>query len=116
MFRARVILIALVATGSDPAPGQIALSQDFDSGSLNVPATTFAGNTINLVARRTWTTPTYASAYRWVYFRADGVLDSQPVFSLPTSTFLGSYTNHRYVYSYDQQHWSFSENAAASGG
>lgn len=109
-------LILVPALLVAPAIGQITLWQDFDSGSLNVPSTTFAGNTINLVGRRTWTASAYSSYYRWVYFKASGVQGAQPVFSLPTSSFLGSYTNHKYVYSYDRQNWSFFDNASIASG
>ena len=105
----------LLAAGT--ATGQISLTQDFDSGSLNVAASTVAGNTVNLVGRNTWSV--YPSDYRWVYFNASGVSGQTPTFNISSSDYLdGSFAlqGHRYVYSYDQQNWNFFDNGTVSGG
>ena len=60
----------------------IELSQDFDSGSLDVAQSTVSGTTVNLVGRRTWTLSGYASTYRWVYFKASGVEGLAPTFNI----------------------------------
>ncbi len=94
----------------------ITFSQDFDSGSLNVAATTVVGSTVQLVPRYTWTDPFYADAYRWVYFQASQVQGLTPQFRIDSGDFLGSLTNHRYLYSYDQATWSTFDNATFNGG
>ena len=85
----------------------IELSQDFDSGSLNVAQSTVSGTTVNLVGRKTWTSSPYASYYRWVYFEASGVQGLTPTFNISNTYFLGSLGGHRYVYSYDRENWQF---------
>ncbi|MBN2216625.1 MAG: hypothetical protein JW719_04550 [Pirellulales bacterium] len=96
--------------------GAIELSQDFDSGSLNVAASTVVGNTVNLVGRRTWTDPTYRYRYRWVYFKASDVAGLQPQFTISAGSFLGDLSDHRYLYSYNQTEWSYFDNCYVSGG
>ncbi|MBN1590193.1 MAG: hypothetical protein JW888_11820 [Pirellulales bacterium] len=95
--------------------GAIELSQDFDSGSLNVAASAVVGNTVHLVGRRTWTQAGYTSYYRWVYFKASSVAGLQPQFDISSSTFLGTLTDHRYLYSYDQSEWNYFDNCYTSG-
>jgi hypothetical protein len=91
------------------------LSQDFDSGSLNVAASSVSGSLVQLVGRKTWTDPVYSDTYRWVYFRADGVQGLTPQFRVDASSFLGSLSGHRYIYSYDQSAWGFFDQGSISG-
>jgi hypothetical protein len=93
----------------------IALSQDFDSGSLDVSASSVVGSNIRLVGRATWSDPFYADYYRWLYFRASGVQGQTPQFRVDESTFLGSLSGHRFVYSYDQSQWQFFDQGSFSG-
>jgi len=99
---ALLALLALVR----PA-GAIVLSQDFDSGSLNVAASTVDGSAVHLVGRRTWTQSGYSTDYRWVYFKASGVAGLRPDFDISRSKFLGNLRDHRYLYSYDQTEWHY---------
>jgi len=93
----------------------IQLSQDFDSGSLDVNASSISGNTVNLVGRRTWTDWVYSSYYRWVYFKASGVASLAPQFKISSKLFLGDLSDHRYLYSYDQLQWHYFDNCYVSG-
>ncbi len=106
-------LALLLLSGNSIAGGQITLSQDFDSGSLDVAASSVVGNNVSLVGRETWTT---RNNYRWVYFEASNVNGATPQFSIDSTSFLGSLTNHRYVYSYDQENWEFFDNGGTFGG
>lgn len=98
-----------------PAGVQISLSQDFDSGSLDVANSTVDGTTVSLVGRNTWTDLSYADRYRWVYFKASGVEGVRPQFNIAAYTFLGSLHDHRFVYSYDQTNWQFFDRGSISG-
>jgi|GEM_PF-3631056 len=66
--------------------------------------------TISLVGEPTWSLN--PDNYRWVHFRAEGLLDRQPEFQIGSidNTFLGSLTDHRFVWSHDQTNWSFFDN------
>lgn len=114
-LRATLSLLAWLSVVA-PSVGAIVLSQDFDSGSLNVAASTVSGNTVNLVGRRTWTQAGYSSYYRWVYFKASGVAATQPQFRISSTLFLGDLSDHRYLYSYDQSEWHYFDNCYTSGG
>ena len=102
--------------------GAIELSQDFDSGSLNVAASNVVGNTVYLVGRQTWVG---YSKYRWVYFKASDVASLQPQFRISSSLFDGKLSNpvdhsdpvglHRYLYSYDQNNWQYFDNCSDDG-
>lgn len=93
------------------APGQPALDANFDHGSL----LSWSGNlsTINLTGRSNY----YGSnKWRWLYFKATGVLGTTPTFSI-NQNFAGDSTpglheleEHEMVYSYDNQNWSFFDN------
>ena len=113
MFRHGLCVLACVFLCPAMVQGQITLSQDFDSGSLDVVASRIDGDTIELVGRATWTK---RSEYRWIYFSADDVLGRSLEFSIDANQFLGSYENHRYVYSYDQENWEFFDNARIDDG
>ncbi len=115
------ISAACLAVAAPAALAQITLSQDFDSGSLNVPMSSFTpapgGGTVTLVGRRTWTDPSFASRWRWLHLRAGGVSGLRPTFRITSGNFLGSLSGTRFVYSYDQQNWSFFDNnAPVTGG
>lgn len=96
------LLFLLVA----PLRGGITLSQDFDSGSLDVNASTVNENTVQLVGRKTWTARNF---YRWIYFKASGVAGQQPNFQIASSRsqFAGDLENYHYLYSYDQTEWHY---------
>lgn len=95
------------------ARGQIVLSQEFDSGSLDVARSTVNGNDVFLKGRHTWEGFNF---YQWIYFKAESVRSRRPIFTISADEFLGSYTNHLYVYSYDQQNWEYFDNGIESGG
>ncbi len=79
------------------------LFTDFESGSLQ--SWSLNGDTIELTGVPTWTE--VPNNYRWVYFGADSVLDRNIDFEIPANSFLGDLDGHRFVWSYDQQNWSF---------
>ncbi|HLA86333.1 MAG TPA: M14 family zinc carboxypeptidase [Thermoguttaceae bacterium] len=108
--------LALLALAAVVQPSEaIVLSQDFDSGSLNVAASTISGNTVNLVGRKTWTQSGYSSYYRWVHFKASDVAGLQPQFKISSTQFLGNLSDHRYLYSYDQLQWNYFDQCYVSG-
>ena len=67
----------------------ITFSQDFDSGSLDVSATTVVDNNVFLEPRKTWTASGVEDAYRWVYFRASTWWRLSQLFILTSRRFLG---------------------------
>ncbi len=111
-----LMLPVVCSLAGNVASAQIVLDQNFDSGALDVPASSVNGNNILLVPRYTWTDTCCSDAYRWVHFRASGVNGVQPTFHIDADSFLGSLTDHRYVYSYDQENWSFFDNGTQTGG
>jgi hypothetical protein len=106
-----VVALSLVCCSQSTAT--IELSQDFDSGSLNVAASSVNGTTVNLVGRKTWTHQSYSICYRWVYFKASDVVGLQPRFFISKHHFLGDLRDHRYVWSYDRSDWHFFDNGDA---
>ena len=109
-------LLTLLATCCLIVPAWgVTLSQDIDSGSLNVAASTVIGNTVRLVGRNTWTNASYDGYWRWVHFEASGVEGVTPQFRIDDNSFLGSLSGHRFVYSYDQQHWQFFDQGMIQG-
>jgi hypothetical protein len=108
-------LALLVGILSVQPAGAITLSQDFDSGSLDVAASTINGSTVSLVGRRTWTDPSTERYYRWVYFKASDVAGLQPLFKISYVLFYGSLNDHRYLYSYDQSNWQYFDNCYYGG-
>ena len=87
--------------------GQIAFFQDFDSGSLDVAATSVdyssPSNPIITVAARdtgTWHSPR-------VYFQMTGVEGLRPEFQVTT---VNRVDGHRHIFSYDQQNWDYFDN------
>ncbi|MCI0492597.1 MAG: hypothetical protein L0Z07_06650 [Planctomycetes bacterium] len=91
--------------------GQLSLDANFDHGALK----SWSGNltTINLVGRDNY----YGNnKWRWIYFKATGVLDATPTFSIyqnfkgDTAPGPHELRDHEMVYSYDNQNWSFFDN------
>ncbi len=94
------------------ANAQLTINANFDHASL----LSWSGNlsTINLVGRDNFFG---SNKWRWVYFKASGVLGSNPTFSINGNLFAGDATpgphelrDHEMVYSYDNVNWSFFEN------
>lgn len=84
----------------------VTLDIDFDSGSLDLAATTITptGNTINLVGRDNY----YGGGkWRWFYFRASGVEGKNTLFNITDDFAGGAYTleYHAMRYSYDNVTW-----------
>jgi hypothetical protein len=91
------------------ARGQLALDANFDHGSL----ASWSGNltSVNLTGRTN-----YFGEWRWMYFKATGVLGATPVFNI-NQNFAQDSTpgphelrDHEMVYSYDNEHWQFFDN------
>lgn len=101
-----------------PCPAAITLDADFDSGSLCLVASSacddagFAssvhGNTVSLIGRDNFNN----NQWKWIYFRAAGVNGQVVNFEVGNDFNTGSINlvGHKFVYSYDQQHWSFFDN------
>jgi len=111
------VALLLVLGFAPQAAAQITLSQDFDSGSLNVEESVVSGTEITLEPRRfygvdeyEWGGPRYRDwNWDWVFFRATGVQDESVSFRIPLEgSFLDSYrSEYRYLYSYDSVTWFF---------
>lgn len=115
----RAMLATITAAAACfPCLAAIMLDAEFDSGSLCLVASSacddagiassVSGNTVSLVGRDNFNN----SQWKWVYFRASGVsgqlvnFEIGDDFSVGNSSLLG----HKFVYSYDQQNWSFFDN------
>jgi hypothetical protein len=103
---------------STPASGQVLLDASFDHGSLksySVVSPTSTTPTINLVGRDNF----YGGGqWRWLYFRADGLLNKRPTFSI-SDNFAGGASRlntHPMVWSSDGANWNFFDNNGRSGG
>ena len=108
----------LLALPIPTAWAAITLDADFDSGSLClVPsgacsvagvASSVDGNVVSLVGRDNFNN----NQWKWVYFRAEGVNGQQVSFEIGNNFNTGSsnLNGHKFVYSYDQQNWSFFDN------
>lgn len=112
--------LALIAGGgSGSAWGVITLTGDFDEGSLKSYAVN--GSTISLVGRDTYAGSGHflgGGAWRWLYFKASGVQDQRPTFTV-SRDFGGDrtpgpheLTDHEMVYSYDGETWQFFDSNA----
>ena len=94
---------ALVLSVAPGAFAQIVFHQDFDSASLNVPASSVdnpaSSSPLVTIAHRNigWSHPR-------VYFRMTGVSAKTPVFQV---TSFRQPAGHRHVFSYDQHNWQF---------
>lgn len=111
-----ILVAALIAFGRSSAQADIQLFSDFPGASLESWSTTETnfGETIQLVGEHTWTAR--PDNYRWVHFRAEGLLDRRPEFQIGSadSAFLGELASHRFVWSYDATNWSFFDNSSGS--
>ncbi len=112
-------LLALAAAGR----AQIRLDQDFDSGSLNVAATTIDSTNplqplISLEPRRF--AGSWGGNHWWVYFKLSGVQGLTPRFRIPTAGAFQSYSNlHRWVYTtspLNENSWRFFDHGSLSSG
>jgi hypothetical protein len=108
------ILLILAAAGLAPAPAQAAITlvQDFDNGNLDVvnshvDLSNPSAPAITIACRANWTTE--PTTWGWMYFYADGVSGTAPVFRI-NSNYVYVTNDHRYVYSYDQQTWYYFDN------
>jgi len=109
--------VALGGAAAWPSTADIVLSQNFDSGSLNVGGSSV--NYTNALQPAVTLTPrhTFDNQWWWVHFQATGVTGLTPQFTLPTANAFQAVTAaHRYVYSYDGQNWSSFNNGSVSGG
>ncbi len=108
--------ITICTLASKTASAAIALDASYDSASLK--SYTVAGSTVNLVGRDNY----YGSSrWRWLYFKATGVQNLTPTFSIRGDLFAGDGTDgphelseHEMVYSYDGENWSFFDNNVLS--
>ncbi len=106
-------MVTLASSGA----GAIVLDADFDHGSLQsyTVSDASATPTINLTGRDNY----YGGGqWRWLYFRADDALGTQPTFSI-SNNFAGgaqALTSHSMVYSYDGQTWDFFDNNDLTAG
>jgi Zinc carboxypeptidase len=111
MTRPFIILFALVCLFALTAAGSaISISQDFDSGSVDVGGSYAYLKGYKIAGRKTWTDPNYANDYRWVYFKASEVEGLQASFYFDGPGFLGNLSSHSFVYSYDQTNWNYFDN------
>ena len=110
------LLALAIACGA--ASGQVALFQDFDSGSLDVAGSAIdlsspSAPVITLDPRNTWAT--YPSYWWWAHFRAEGLQGATPTFRIPQQT-SGLTAQHRWLYSYDQTNWAYFDHGSVSSG
>jgi hypothetical protein len=117
-------MLAILATFACARVSQavITLNANFDSGSLCLvvssacddglggSASSVSGNMVTLVGRDNFNN----NEWKWLYFRANGVLNQQVNFQIGDDFDTGgaSLNNHRMVYSYDQVNWNFFDNNA----
>lgn len=107
-----ILAVSVVVVNWSPAWAVLNLTANFDHGSLQ----SWSGdvNNIDLVGRDNY----YGdNEWRWMYFEASGIQGEQPVFTIdqPFAGGNGALTNHRMVYSYDNENWSFFDNGNRSG-
>lgn len=111
-YQVSLIMCLLTACWSTTSHAALNIYSDFDHASL----ASWSGNlsNIQLTGRSNYLT---ASGWRWMYFEAEGVAGAQPVFSV-NQAFAGgnsALTNHKMVYSYDNENWFFFDNNQRSG-
>jgi murein tripeptide amidase MpaA len=111
-----LMIVAALAINT-PLHAVVTLDINFDSGSLDLAATTVSGsgNTINLVGRDNY----YGGdQWRWFYFRASGVQGKTNLFSISDNFAGGAYTLDytSMKYSYDNQTWFEFDNHTMTGG
>jgi hypothetical protein len=123
LWRAGAMLL-LVLQAPQLAWAAITLSANFDSASLclvgssacddsGVPSSV-SGNSVSLVGRDNFNN----NDWKWIYFRAAGVSGQLVNFEIGSDFETGSsnLAGHKFVYSYDQQNWSFFDNNQLVGG
>ncbi|MGD9634018.1 MAG: M14-type cytosolic carboxypeptidase [Pirellulales bacterium] len=116
---ATIALAIIIAAVSTPhCAAAIALDADFDSGSLCLApsgacddagvASSVSGNNVSLVGRDNFSN----NQWKWIYFRAAGVGGQTVNFEIGDDFDVGSSSlvGHKFVYSYDQEHWTFFDN------
>jgi hypothetical protein len=111
-------LTAIVMLSCNLAQAAITLDANFDNGSLCLSpssacddsgvASSVSGNTVSLVGRDNFNN----TDWKWVYFQAAGVNGQLVNFEIGDDFQTGSsnLADHKFVYSYDQQNWSFFDN------
>ena len=111
------LLCAAILNGV--AAAAITLDADFDSGSLK--SYSVERGVINLVGRDSYAFgqhPLGSDHWRWLYFKASGVLNTNPTFSVvgefggdgtdyPPTLANHELADHEMVYSYDGVNWEF---------
>ncbi|WP_428307299.1 M14 family zinc carboxypeptidase [Lacipirellula sp.] len=111
------LVSSLLSTSA--AVAQITIDANFDSGSLKSYSVTRAA--INLVGRDSYAFgqhPLGGDHWRWMYFKATGVLNTNPTFSVagefggdntdyPPTLANHELADHEMVYSYDGVNWEF---------
>lgn len=107
-----VFALTLAVASMQPAGAVLNLTGNFDHGSLE----SWSGdvNNIDLTGRDNY----YGSdRWRWMYFEGTGLQGAQPVFSIdqPFAGGNSALTNHKMVYSYDNENWTFFDNGNRSG-
>ena len=107
------LTVILFSAFTPSASAQLAIDADYDHGSLLSWSGTLSS--INLGGRDNF----YGeNRWRWLYFNASGINGATPTFRI-NSNFAGgsnALSNHRMVYSYDNEHWSFFDNNQLGGG
>ncbi len=114
-----VAVISIATLPSQEASSAITLAEDFETGSLDLIASSVTGTSIDLVPYR-WTTYTNLSQtitsadnlHWWWATKVGGVSGLTPDFSIDDSNeWGGDYsTGYSPVWSYDQQNWEFFDN------
>jgi hypothetical protein len=107
-----ILAVILACSTWNPAFAILNLTGNFDHGSLE----SWSGdlNNIDLVGRENHPT---TAGWRWLYFQASDVQGAQPVFTIDQAFAGGNsvLTNHKMVYSYDNENWTFFDNGQRSG-
>ena len=108
-FQRFIFALAVAIRATAAAMAAITLDASYDSASLK--SYSVAGNTVNLVGRDNYygALASYpAGSWRWLNFRASGVQNLTPSFSIRGDLFAGDHTDgphelseHEMVYSYD---------------
>jgi hypothetical protein len=111
LFAVIAALTVFASVFATSAHARISIDANFDHGSVQ----SWSGDllNVNLVGRDNYYD---GGKWRWVNFKASGVLNAQPTFSI-SSNFAGDATpglhelqEHEFVYSYDGENWQFFEN------
>jgi hypothetical protein len=105
----RAVVVVVLCFLSNAAPAQFTI--DSTSDHMSLASATGNLTNVNLLGRTN-----YFGEWRWMYFRINGVNGATPTFTI-TQNFAGDGTpglhelqEHEFVYSYDNEHWSFFDN------